>query len=490
MGYSSKALTSIVLALLATLGCSSGPADPAPPRDAGAEVFDDAIAPADVQADVQEAEAAPPVVCGVALASDDPCQACGIEQCCSEVEACADDEECGLYAECAAPCAGGDWDCVDACALAYPWGYAKLQVLAACEAAECNAACGYAPEQACGQGWIDEVCQSCSLQQCCEELYAMRSNMDVWELVACQIACQPNDYDCLSQCIAQHEEGYAKYQIALNCSAIKCTEACEATVGESAPCGLGLTWAYDATDCVACLEQQCCETFVEKSLFEDQWRLAACMSVCEDDDCINKCVNDHIEGAAIHVAARGCMATHCADECDWTGSRCGGTYYLVETCDDCAQLACCDQLTAAGTSFERQAWLRCNNACGWGDIACQTQCVVSYPDGKVLDQLASVCLVDSCSGACGASDLTCGMKSGNSPDCSACVETSCCDVTHACAVDFDCGRIELCRHLERCDNDDTACLDSCRNATPDGVALFDAALNCRQSSCLVECASF
>lgn len=82
------------------------------------------------------------------------------------------------------------------------------------------------------------------------------------------------------------------------------------------------------------------------------------------------------------------------------------------------------------------------------------------------------------------------MKSGNSPDCNACVETSCCDVTHACGVDFECGRIEPCRHLERCDNDDTACLDACRNANPDGVALFDAAFNCRRNSCPVACAGF
>ena len=199
-------------------------------------------------------------------------------------------------------------------------------------------------------------------------------------------------------------------------------------------------------------------------------------------------------GYGFSSVLQDCIAVQCPTACGQAGGKpCGGISTDLSICNDCMNDACCEEWSELGTSLEGTRYLICRTACNLGlytiDVdACLGECMMTYPDGYVLNRASDVCKWAHCADDCGPLDPPpCGIQFDEGSACGACVEASCCQEASACASDFDCARIDLCRYLTSCASTDSACLDACKSANPAGAPAFDAWMACEAESCAAEC---
>ena len=471
------------------LGCGSPEANATGGGDAG--VLDASGEEAAPEAQAEAGEDAVTAQCG--LTYDEPvCGACMDERCCDQTLEYAMVPESAAYDACVRACAIDDNDCFDQCVVSHPAGFVRYRPWAGCMRRQCTAECSIEAEAACGLALVDEGCNTCAQQRCCDLGYDVVSSTDISELIVCQMACPASDSDCLAGCIALYPEGYVINNRFTTCLQIECTDACAADMHGEYPCGDFNVGG----NCETCTYDQCCEDVKNLSHSDDYSRYVACYYGCGTDDaCKNACMLKHLEGYGLSTVVSGCVKTQCPTECAQYGSApCGGIFSPISTtCNACMVDACCEQWSELGASIEGTRYLTCQSACNSGGYvyavnSCLAECMMTYPDGYVLNRLSDTCQWNHCVDDCHTQNPPqCGIQFDEGSACGACVEANCCGEAYACASDFDCARIDLCRYLDSCAPTDTTCLDACKSANPAGAPAFDAWMACEAASCAAEC---
>jgi hypothetical protein len=72
--------------------------------------------------------------------------------------------------------------------------------------------------------------------------------------------------------------------------------------------------APDDDACDTCLKGACCEETAECG--PDCQRIADCVQECPDDECVDTCVNDNLDGAYQFSVLATCMVQNCAGSCE------------------------------------------------------------------------------------------------------------------------------------------------------------------------------
>lgn len=474
-------LPTLVVAL--GVACGSEPA----PSDRG--VADAGADRADVTTEAGPAEDAPVAVpetstassvCGVSTKPTAACVACVDENCCDQARACAENPACLAYRACSDSCYGLP-GCEEGCIGTHGAGYAAASMLLTCEHHLCNEPCEHPGYAQCGFVMPDETCAACAMQHCCDTLYEVMQTEDYWALWVCIEQCGEGDGDCVNACYGEHGAGTAAALLRNNCMAIACPTEC-AFPGDY-PCGTAVS---SSQACKTCEEERCCDIVQQTSLSEDYWLIVACSIRCDGDvDCWRQCWRTYPEGAAMHFARASCSCSRCTSECGYPDNlRCGDLHSLNSVCDACWKDHCCEEISRSSSGLESSRWAVCAQNCT--DEACYAECTAEHPDGWARARVASACQWVACSDECEGSP-PCGRDFTRTPACGACVEASCCEASIACGQSYECTRLDLCRVLAGCSLDDTACLDACREAYPDGVATYDPLHACLTGDCAAEC---
>ncbi len=146
--------------------------------------------------------------CTIDMGSPD-CNACASSKCLATCNQCADNDSCVALLQCASACAPDDQGCITNCALQNPQGIADAQAFAGttgCLSQKCPAQCGLG-SATCSVDSGNLACDQCIASQCTGSCAKCSENPECLALVACTLACAPEDWQCPVQCGLDHSGG-------------------------------------------------------------------------------------------------------------------------------------------------------------------------------------------------------------------------------------------------------------------------------------------
>ncbi len=164
-------------------------------------------------------------------------------------------------------------------------------------------------EENCGFS-VDEPCQTCLEDRCCDEALDCAYNEDCNDFILCAGDCDGDDKSCVKKCIDDWFDGFVDsvyYNLCLN---NMCSTSCPEDEGS---CG----WSYPNDPvCNFCHESNCCEFGVACWANQDCMDLGNCLGGCSGDQtCYSNCYAQYPDGKADDDAYYDCLADHCHVEC-------------------------------------------------------------------------------------------------------------------------------------------------------------------------------
>jgi hypothetical protein len=164
-------------------------------------------------------------------------------------------------------------------------------------------------------------------------------------------------------------------------------------LGGAGGMGGGATCAKPGSPCGDCLFDQCniayCECTDEKACTS----LITCIEACSPmmPDCASGCSATYSTGFAEFTIASSCAGTLCAPSCPGSDP--------VKPCDLCLAQKCEPQLEACLANIECFQLIDCYMPC-MGNMMCQQQCAMMYPNGvQPVDALFG-CAGMGCGSSC------------------------------------------------------------------------------------------
>jgi hypothetical protein len=271
-------------------------------------------------------------------------------------------------------------------------------------------------------------------------------------------------------------------------------------VGDAGTCG-GFGAPTDPV-CDSCFSASCCGTGVTCHANTECSLLFECIQNCTDDNCITTCQGDHPTGMTDVNALFNCITTSCSAQCtsapvDAGGGAdagmCGGYGAQDPTCNACLDGSCCTEAAACGASADCDTLFSCVQACAQGDTACQNTCATNSPNGVATYNAFTSCMSNACSTACSGGDAgvppadagMCGGYGSSNPTCNACLDGSCCTQASACGASADCSTLFNC--VQACAQGDATCQNTCATNSPNGVATYNAFIDCMNTNCTTAC---
>jgi hypothetical protein len=242
------------------------------------------------------------VSCGDFLFNPDvpECQPCAFDNCCAETEACNQQSDCWALLQCIGTCL--DQACVDTCNAQFPNGETALNAFTECTSGSCQMECGYSscPDNAIGYPpeAMEEECNSCVDNNCCEEFTALSTPCIAGDQTACDAA-----VDALNECLndeaaATCTGGDPNGLPAAQCQKAECGDVCPAPI-----CNSGYT--IKPIECATCLGACDCAAF----------------TACNADANCNTCLisggqqGNNCDQDANFNAAQDCFMNTCGTEC-------------------------------------------------------------------------------------------------------------------------------------------------------------------------------
>ncbi|RYI99508.1 MAG: hypothetical protein EON47_16590 [Acetobacteraceae bacterium] len=170
---------------------------------------------------------------------------------------------------------------------------------------------------------------------------------------------------------------------------------------------------------------------------------------CQDQACIDQCVEDNSGGADDFNAFYGCIGSKCPTECSpSSGSQ--------AACSTCQEAKCSAEIGACQQNADCGAIVGCINGQGAGGAG-------GSGGGVTCDQ----------------------VQLSSKAACNTCAQSTCCDQIEACVNDAGCVALNNC--VAKCASNDQACQQACAGANPDAVPTLNALGECVQGECATEC---
>ena len=248
--------------------------------------------------------------------------------------------------------------------------------------------------------------------------------------------------------------------------------------------------------CYTCLSQACAPEQTACASDPGCAGYLSCTHACPADpsgyaaaDCESACpIGDTSAAQAAHAALISCRESGAGQSCTTCGfAPDGGTNTdpppiltqkcaassQVDACDRCLAEKCCDSMDAVSKPGPAADLASCWFGCQ--DNQCRADCAAKLPDGIPGFGGWSACLTVNCIGP-----GTCPSKLG---PCSSCTYQKCGNELATCLVDTECYLTRECS--ANCTGPD--CVNTCRDAHPGGLKVFDDLALCLQVKCTTEC---
>jgi hypothetical protein len=176
---------------------------------------------------------------------------------------------------------------------------------------------------------------------------------------------------------------------------------------------------------------------------------------------LQACKDDEIGNTSGSGAASPTGGMYVPPECGDLGEQ-----FTDATCRECAKQDCCEELAACDANADCTNLMECRGTCT--DAGCVDQCEAMLSAGVADLGALDTCLAGPCKSACPMSSGICDTSlSLGTPECDACVGSSCCAELNDCLDEADC-------------ND---CMTSAAGVDCETNALFVAAADCFSTSC-------
>jgi hypothetical protein len=313
------------------------------------------------------------------------CDTCMKGSCSTQCYACEANSECESFVTCALGCTTGDAACMQKCVSSHPDGVEDGLPLIGpdgCLRESCLGEC-IASGVSCGLTTGNPVCDQCVAGYCMAECTTCADSPACTALVACALACPPDDQGCLLQCASQNPSGITSANafvgqggcVPKNCG-VECFDApalCAISLGDDS--------------CDACVSSQCLAPCNECADNPSCVALVACVMACPPNDqgCRTQCGIQNPGGIAAATAFagdNGCVPQKCPAECGMGPSVCE-VQSGNAACDACIRSECVGACAGCTENPDCLALAECYFACASDDFQCQIGCASSHTSGAM-----------------------------------------------------------------------------------------------------------
>jgi hypothetical protein len=124
---------------------------------------------------------------------------------------------------------------------------------------------------------------------------------DAASFSSCAGAC--TTIECYDACVSSYPIAGNAFDTLIACQDQSCAEPC---ICEA---------AANDTVCDTCNKTSCCSEYVDYYLAPDLQAFIDCANLCEDQLCVDECVDQYPETGAAYYAWSDCLDASCLDEC-------------------------------------------------------------------------------------------------------------------------------------------------------------------------------